>query len=177
MSLQETTLEASITRISSDPACSLSPATNPIEIPECVPEDVREFYSRFAGGRLFYEPDYETPQFGCELWFPSEQPVTHRLPCDGPELESLYVIASFTSTGEEDCAAVSAAPATFGHIYYLNYSLGDPALSMEKALYLAPSFTRWLSMHIEAWDVYLVNWREGLEHSRYLIEGEGRKLL
>jgi hypothetical protein len=173
--MPEMNMEALIRRLLSDPACAISPAKNPIAVPECVPADVREFFSRCAGGRLYYDHDYKTPQFGCDLGFPPEQPVSQRLPCDGAELESLYVVAGFL-TGEEDCVVVSAAPATFGHIYRLNYSLGDPELTIDKAFYLAPSFTRWLAMHVEAWEVYLENWREGLQHFGNLIELEREKI-
>lgn len=170
--MAEPTLDALIERVLSDPACSIKPATQPVALPESLPDDVRQFFARCVSGGLYYEMDYATPQFGCELGYSSEQPVNQCLPCEGEEFESFYVIGNFTDMGESDCAVVSVHPDTFGQIYRLNFSMGDPELTLADAHYLAPSFTRWLAVHVEAWDVYQQDWREGLTHFSRLLEQE-----
>ena len=169
--MPEAELDHLIARLLADSACGISPATQTIAMPESLPADVRHFFARCAGGRLYYHSDYPTPQFGCQLCPPGEQPVAQLLPCDGPEFDWLYTIADF-DTGEYEHAVVSAHPETHGHIYHLRYSLGDPTLTIADAHFLAPTFTRWLVMHVEAWDIYLTDWREGLKHFRRLIDDE-----
>ena len=165
-------LEQLITRLLADAECNLAPAVKMIPLPESLPAEVRHFYARWAGGRLYYRHDFPTPQFGCELCYFDEQPVSRQLPCAGPEFDFFYTIALFTDAGEEDRAVVSTHADTFGQIYRLNFSLGDPMLNTTGAIYLAPTFTRWLAMHVEAWDVYQQDWREGLRHFSRLIQHE-----
>lgn len=168
--MADSEIDKLIARLLAASACSVSPASRIIAMPDALPADVRHFFTRCAGGRLYYHPDYPTPQFGCVLRF-HDQPVTHRLPCDGPEFDWLYTVAEFDE-GEEDCVVVSANPDTCGYIYRLNYSLGGPPLTTLDAHLLAPTFTRWLAMHVQAWDIYLDDWREGLKHFERLIEHE-----
>jgi hypothetical protein len=151
--VSDSELEKIIARLLAETACSISPATQIIAMPESLPADVRDFFTRYAGGRLYYHPDSPTPQFGCDLRYSAEQPVTQVVPCNGPEFEWFYAVANY-DTGESDCAVVSSHPDTYGHIYGLYYSVGDPALTIADAVFLAPTFTRWLAMHVQAWDIY-----------------------
>ena len=169
--MPDSELDNLIARLLADSACSISPATRTHRMPESLPADVFHFFTRCAGGGLYYHPDYPTPQFGCELLYPAEQPTKQLLPCDGPEFDWLYIIAEF-HTGDYDHAAVSVHPDTRGHVYHLRYSLGDPTLTFADVHFLAPTFTRWLAMHVEAWDTYLRDWREGFNHFRRLIDHE-----
>lgn len=169
--MPDSELDDLMARLLAESACSLSPATRLITLPELLPADLRQFFTRSGGGRLYSHPDYPTPQFGCTLSYSAEQPVTQLLPCDGPEFDWFYTIADF-DTGAYEHAVVSAHPDTHGHIYHLRYSLGAPALTIADVQFLAPTFTRWLAMHVEAWDIYLHDWREGLNHFRRLIDHE-----
>jgi hypothetical protein len=164
-------LDQLIARLLADPACSVSPAERTIMMPESLPADVRHFFTRCAGGGLYFSPDFPTPQFGCMLRYSAEQPVTQRLPCDCAEFELFYSLAEFDSS-EYDTVVVSARPETQGHIFRLAYSLGDPPLTLADAHFLAPSFTRWLAMHVEAWSIYKNDWREGLNYFQRLIHDE-----
>ena len=139
-------------------------------MPDSIPADVRHFFTRCAGGRLYYDRDHPTPQFGCVLAL-SEQPVTQQLPCEGAAFDQFYTVAEFDE-GNYDCVVVSAHSDTYGHIFRLSYSLGDPSLTIADAHFLAPTFTRWLEIHVEAWDIYSDDWREGLKHFGRLIEHE-----
>jgi hypothetical protein len=51
-----------------------------------------------------------------------------------------------------------------------------PPLTCDQVTYLAPSFTRWLTMHIEALETYQTDWREGLKHFNFLIAQERRAI-
>jgi hypothetical protein len=96
--------------------------------------------------------------------------------CEGPEFDHLYPVADLFDTGDYSVAAVSTMQNDYGSIYALSYGLGDPTLCWSDVVYLAPSFTRWLLMHVEAWEVYQDDWRDGLKHFRALIAQERRAI-
>jgi len=174
------TIDEIICRLSSDTDCSISLRPSTAEVPDYLPADVQEFFSRTHGGRLYYHPDYPTPQFGCELRLYADNPVGACIDslemtfCEGAEFEHLYRVAEFTDTGDYDFAAVSTAPDTLGFMYFFRYSLGDPIITWPDRLLLARSFSRWLAMHIEAWERYRNDWRDGLAHYRFLCDEERR---
>ena len=132
--MPDSELDNLIARLCADPACAISPATQIANMPESLPADVRHFFTRCGGGRLYCIP------------------ITH------------------------EHAVVSAHPDTHGRVYHLSYSLGDPILTFADAPLLASTFTRSLAMHAEVWNIYLRDWREGIDHFRRLIENERHSL-
>jgi hypothetical protein len=96
--------------------------------------------------------------------------------CEGPEFDHLYHVAELSSHGESDFVVVSRQPDSFGHVFYFPLSLGDPALTWDARVFLAPSFSRWLEIHLEAWEIYKEDWREGLQTFQRLIERERKNL-
>lgn len=163
-----------IERLVNDPACEISKRDRPITIPENLPADVREFFSKCTGGGLFYSLDYPTPQFGTDLFFSEtyfkefiEQEVV-----EGPEFHHMTTIALDSQEGYYDCVLVSTEPCRFGHIYRLAYALGDPFRTFSDAYFLARNFTRWLEIYIEAWEVYQQDWKAGFDCFNDLLDKE-----
>ena len=158
-------------------------STPPTNFPAAnLPDDVRRFFGQTLGGYLYYAPDYPTPQFGCDLEL-SSQPVSQDPAvignpfCAGAEFDFLFPVATYPEHGlYYSIAGVSVLPESFGHIFSLDYNLGDPELHWSDVQFQARSFTRWLSIHIEAWERYQEDWREGLRHFRELISGEERSM-
>lgn len=171
-------MEHLIAQLRASPLCDLKPwATPPSLLPE-LPSEIRYFFDRFSGGRLFYDKDYPTPMFGCHLRL-SSQSVAVNLGsdsvggyCEGEQFAQLYAIAEYEETGDYTVAAVSTDMATYGYIYSLSYGLGYPTLNWSDVAFVAPSFSRWLAIHLKAWEVYNEDWREGLRLFGALIKQE-----
>lgn len=164
-------------KLGTSPCCSVK-GSDGRPVPGHFPDEVQAFFSRTSGGRLFYDRDYSTPMFGCELGL-RENPVSKSLGfdedqgyCEGYQFSHIYPIADYDETGDYTIAAVSTLPESFGHIYTLSYGLGDPTLTWSDVTPVARSLTRWLAIHIEAWEVYQEDWREGLRHFGALISAE-----
>lgn len=173
-------IESVLQRLLKEPECSIVEREHRATLPDAMPQDVKDFFGLSHGGGLFYRHDYPTPQFGCELSFSHDRPVSQVLNAldqnlaEGPEFDHLWTVAFYTDAGEDDFVAVSVQAQTFGYIYSFSSSLGAPLLNWEDRLFLASSFTRWLEIHLEAWSVYEKDWRSGLQRYGDLIAEERR---
>lgn len=176
-------MEHLIAQLRASPLCDLKPWATPPSLSPELPSEIRYFFDRFSGGSLFYDRDYPTPMFGCHLGL-SCQSVAVNLGsdsegdyCEGEQFDQLYAIAEYEETGDYTVAAVSTDMATYGHIYSLSYGLGDPTLNWSDVVFVAPSFSRWLAIHLEAWEVYKEDWREGLRLFGALLKQERQAII